>query len=107
MSKTLFGTNLKREILDILDLLLRLKGASEVLNFEENYFYLVKVIYVEGKYIDWAHIMCDKVTSWLNLAKAFKQFYISFYLLNILLVSPSLIYLLSFVCYTLMVCSRC
>ena len=40
--KTLFGTDLKPEIVDILVLLHRLKGEVEALNFVEHYFFWCK-----------------------------------------------------------------
>ena len=43
--KTLFGTNLKLNIIDIMVLLHRLKGEVEALNFVEQYFFLVQVIF--------------------------------------------------------------
>ena len=42
--KTLFGTDLKPEIVDILVLIHRMKGEVEALNFLEYYFFLVQVI---------------------------------------------------------------
>jgi hypothetical protein len=42
--KTLFGTDLKPEIVDILVLLHRLKGEVEAFNFIEKYFFLVQFI---------------------------------------------------------------
>ena len=48
MAKNLFGTNFKREIIDILALLLRLKGKEEILEFIEHHFFLVQSIYAEG-----------------------------------------------------------
>ena len=41
--KTLFGTNLKPEIVDILVLLHRLKGEVEALNFIEQFFFWYKL----------------------------------------------------------------
>ena len=52
--KTLFGTILKPEIVDIMVLLHRLKGEVEALNFVEQYFFLVQVICSDTQYIDWA-----------------------------------------------------
>ena len=45
--KTLFSTNLKPEIVDILVLLHRLKGEVEALNFVEQYFFLVQIIFLD------------------------------------------------------------
>lgn len=50
--KTLFGTNLKPNIIEILILLHRLKGEVEALNFVEQYFFLVQVIFSDTQYID-------------------------------------------------------
>lgn len=44
MLKTLFSTNLKREIVDMLVLFLRLKGKEEILEFIEHHFFLVQEI---------------------------------------------------------------
>ena len=41
--KTLFGIDLKPEIVDILDLLHGLKGEVEAFNFVEQYFFLCKL----------------------------------------------------------------
>ena len=41
--KTLFGTNLKPEVVDILVLLHRLKGEVEALNFIEQFFFWYKL----------------------------------------------------------------
>lgn len=81
MPRTLFGTNLRREIVDILALLLRLKGKEEILDFIEHHFFLVQAICAEVMQIDWAQIICDELASWLNSAKAFEQFYMSSYLI--------------------------
>ena len=53
--KTLFGTDLKPEIVDILVLLHRLKGEAEAFNFVEQYFFLVQIIWSYMQYIDWAY----------------------------------------------------
>ena len=50
--KTLFGIDLKLEIVDILVLLHRLKGEVEAFNFVEQYFFLVQVICSDTQYID-------------------------------------------------------
>ena len=52
MPKTLFGTNLKKEIVDILTLFLRLKGKEEILEFIEHHFFLVQAICAKGIKID-------------------------------------------------------
>ena len=54
MPMTLFRTNLKREIVDILAMLVRLKGKEEILDFIEHHFYLVQAICAKGLQIDWA-----------------------------------------------------
>ena len=43
--KTLFDTDLKPEIVDILVLLHQIKGEVEALNFVEQYFFLVQIIF--------------------------------------------------------------
>lgn len=50
--KTLFSTDLKPEILDILVLLHRLKGEVEAFNFVEEYLFLVQIICSNKQYID-------------------------------------------------------
>ena len=72
MPKTLFETNLKREIVDILARLLRLKGREEILDFIEHHFFLVHAICAEGLQIDWAEIIREEPASWLGSAKAFR-----------------------------------
>lgn len=67
--------------MNILILLLRLKGHEEVLNFIEHHFFLVHDVCVEGQYLYWAQILCDELTSWMNSAKVFKQFYMSSYMI--------------------------
>lgn len=52
MLKTIFGTNLKHEIFDILTLLLRLKGKDKILDFIEHHFYLVQAIIGEDMKVD-------------------------------------------------------
>ena len=54
LQRTLFRTNLKKEIVDILVFLLRLKGKEKIMDFIEHHFYLVQDICVEGLQIDWA-----------------------------------------------------
>jgi hypothetical protein len=41
LPKTLFGADLKLEIIDILVLLHRLRGEEDALNFMESFFFLV------------------------------------------------------------------
>lgn len=81
MPKTLFGTNLKRDIVDILSFLLRIKGKEEILELIEHHFFLVQAICVEGMQIDWAQIICDELSSWMNAARGFKKFYMSSYVI--------------------------
>ena len=50
--KTLFRSNLKREIVDIVTVLLRLKRMEEILEFIEHHFFLVQAIYAKGLQID-------------------------------------------------------
>ena len=50
--KTLFGTDLKPKIVDMLVLIHRLKGEIEAFNFIEQYFFLVQVIFSDTQYID-------------------------------------------------------
>lgn len=49
--------------MDILILLLRLKGQEEVLNLIEHHFFLFHVVCDEGQYLDWEYILCDELTS--------------------------------------------
>lgn len=77
MTRTIFRTNLKREIMDILALLLRLKGKEEILDFTKHHFFLVQVVCAKGLKIDWAQIICEELATWLNLEKGFKQFFMS------------------------------
>jgi hypothetical protein len=81
MSKILFETKLKREIVDILSLLLKFKGKEEILEFIEHHFFLVQAIYTKGMQIDWAQIISNELASWMNSAQGFKHFYMSSYLI--------------------------
>ena len=67
--------------MDILTLLLRLKGREEILKFIEHHFFLVKAICVEDMQMNWEQIICDELTLWLNLARGFKKAYMSLYLM--------------------------
>ena len=71
--KTLFGTNLKLEIIDILVLLHRLKSEVEALNFFEQYFFLVQLIFFVTKYIYWAHEVSEIMSNALYAAKFYKK----------------------------------
>ena len=82
--KTLFGTNLKPEIIDILVLLHRLKGKVEALNFVEQYFFLVQVIFSNTQYIDWAHEVSEIMAYALCATKFYNTFYMSQFLIYML-----------------------
>ena len=82
--KTLFGTDLKSEIADILVLLHRLKGEVEAFNFVEQYFFLVQVICSDTQYIEWAYEVSEHLSRALNAAKFYNSFYMSSFLIYIL-----------------------
>ena len=82
--KTHFGTNLKPEIVDILVLLHRLKGEVEALNFVEQHFSLVQVIYSDTEYIDWAHEVSKNLSNALSATKLYNTFYMSYFLIYML-----------------------
>lgn len=84
LPKSLFGTSMKREIVDFLVLLVRIKGHEEVLNFIKHHFFLVQTICAYGQCIGSAQIICDELCSWLNSTRAFQQFYMSSFLIYIL-----------------------
>ena len=71
LPKNLYGTNLKKEIVDILVPLHQLKGKEDVLNFVEHYYYLMQVVCAESEYVDEAQIMSDQLASWLQTTKVF------------------------------------
>ena len=75
--KTLFGADLKPEIVDVFVLLHRLKGEVEALNFVEQYFFLVQVICLDTQYIDWAHEVSENLSKALSAAKFYNTFYMS------------------------------
>ena len=82
--KTLFGTNLKPKIMDILVLLHRLKGEVEALNFVEHYFFLVQIICSDTQYIDWAYEVSEHLSRALSAAKFYNSFYMSSFLIYML-----------------------
>ena len=82
--KTLFGTNLKPEIVDILVLLHRMKGEVEALNFIEQYFFLVQVICSSMQYIDWAQEVSENLSNALCAMKFYNTFYMSSFLIYML-----------------------
>lgn len=71
--KTLFDLDLKPKIIDILVLIHRLRGEEEALNFVEQFFFLVQVIYVDEQYIDWAQLVSEILSSPLHSAKVFNS----------------------------------
>ena len=79
--KTLFRTNLKPKIIDILVLLHRLKGEVEALSFIKQYFFLIQVIFFDTQYIDWAHEVSEIFSNALHVAKFYNTFYISYFLI--------------------------
>ena len=79
--KTLFGTDTKLEIVDILVLLHRLKGEVEAFNFIEQYFFLVQVICSDRQYIDWANEVSESLSRALSVAKFYNSFYMSSFLI--------------------------
>ena len=50
--KSLFRLDLKPEIIDIIVLLHRLWGKTKALNFIEQFFFLLQIVYVDPQYID-------------------------------------------------------
>ena len=82
--KTLFGTDLKPEIVDILVLLDRLKCEVEALNFVEQYFFLIQVICSNTQHIDWAHEVSENLSRALSAAKFYNTFYMSSFLIYML-----------------------
>ena len=82
--KTLFGTDLKPEVVDILVLLHRLKGEVEALNFVEQYFFLVQVICSDTQYIDWAYEVSENLSRDLSVAKFYNTFYMSSFFIYML-----------------------
>lgn len=82
--KTLFDTNLKTEVVDILFLLHRLKGELEALNFIEKYFFLVQFIYFDTQYIDWSHEVSKILSNALHAMKFYNTFYMSSFLIYML-----------------------
>ena len=64
--KTLFGIDLKLEIVDILVLLHRLKGEVEALNFVEQYLFLVQIIFSDTQYVDWAYEVSEHLSRALS-----------------------------------------
>ena len=82
--KTLFGTDLKPEIVDILILLHRLKGEVEAFNFIEQYFFLVQVICSDTQNIDWAYEVSEHLSRALSAAKFYNSFYMSSFLIYML-----------------------
>ena len=69
MSKTLFGVDLKPEIVDILVLIHKMRGEVEALNFMEYYFFLVQFICSGTQYIDWAQEVSKDLSNALRVAK--------------------------------------
>ena len=82
--KTLFGIDLKPEIVDILVLLHTLKGEVEALNFVEQYFFLVQVICSNTQYIDWAYEVSENLSRDLSVAKFYNTVYMSSFLIYML-----------------------
>ena len=91
--KTLFGTNLNPSIIDILVLLSRFKGEVESLNFIDQYFFLVQVIYSNTQYIDWAYEVRKILSNALHATKFYNTFNMSSFLIYMLVslkLKPSL-----------------
>lgn len=84
VSKTLFGIDLKPEIIDILVLLHHLKGEVEALNFVEHYFFLVQIIYLDTHYVDWAYEVSENLSRALSATKFYNTFYMSSFLIYML-----------------------
>ena len=82
--KTLFGTDLKPEIIDILVLLHRLKGEVEAFNFIEQYFFLVQIVCLDTQYVDWAFEVSKQLSRALSAAKFYNSFYMSSFLIYML-----------------------
>ena len=82
--KTLFGTHLKPEIVDIVVLLHQLKGEVEALNFVEQYFFLVQIIFLDTQYVEWAYEVYEHLSRSLNAAKFYNSFYMSSFLIYML-----------------------
>ena len=82
--KSLFGTNLKIEIIDTMVLLHRLKGEVKALNFVEQYFFSVKVICSDTQYIDWAYEGSKNLSNALRATKLYNTFYMSSFLIYML-----------------------
>ena len=82
--KTLFGTNLKPEIVDIMVLLHIMKGEVEALNYIEQYFFLVQVICLGMQYIDWTHEVSENHSNSLCTVKFYNIFYMSYFLIYML-----------------------
>ncbi len=82
--KTLFSTDLKPEIMDILVLSHRLKGEVEAFNFVEQYFFLVQIICSDTQYIDWVYEVSEHLSRALSAAKFYNSFYMSSFLIYML-----------------------
>lgn len=95
LSKTLFGSDLKLEIVNILVLLHRLRGEEDALNFVESFF-LVKVICIDEQYVDWMQLVREFISSALQSMKIFNSFHMSsllIYMLASLQIWPGLPYI--------------
>ena len=66
--KTVFGIDLKPMIMDILVLLHRLKAEVEALNFVEQYFFFVQIIYSDTQYVDQALEVSENLSRALSVA---------------------------------------
>ena len=84
VTKTLFSTDLKPKIVDILVLLHQLKGEVEALNFIEQYFFLVQIICLDTHYVDWVYEVCEHLSKALSAKKFYNTFYMSSFLIYML-----------------------
>ena len=67
--KDLIWHQFKREIINIMVPLHRLKENEYSINFVEHCYYLVRVMCAKGEYVDKVQIMHDNLSNWLLSTK--------------------------------------
>ena len=76
--------DLKPEIVDILVLLHQLIGEVEALNFVEQYFFLVQIIFSNMYYVDLVYEISEHLSIALSTSKFYNSFYMSSFLIYML-----------------------
>ena len=78
--RTIFGIDLKPKIIEFSSPI----GEVEALNFVEQYFILVQVIYLDTQYIDQTFEVSENMSRTLSAAKFYNIFYMSSFLIYML-----------------------